>query len=317
MRFVVHSGNHDSQHGIGDTVLFLKNAIQDCGHEACISHTVLPGHVHLVMEHFVKEEHLRRLLDGHAAGARFILIGTEPITGGTFNGGIEANHWHYSNASYWTTRFQSFKAALALADGVWVLAESMLADYQALWPRAPVRFLPHGWVDDFATVRQRPEASRDIDFYFSGSITEHRLRILTELQRTHRVVVDDARTPEYLRQDHLSRSKVCLSLPLSPRNGIPSVSRMHYHLQNRSFLLQEKYALPGPLDEFVMHVPAGEDVVPWARAALDIPNRREIAEAGHQRFKAALPMSRILPPLLDEVIERVGLKSERKVAVAA
>ena len=43
MRFYIHSGNHDSQHGIGDTVLFLKNAIQDCGHTACISHTVVPG----------------------------------------------------------------------------------------------------------------------------------------------------------------------------------------------------------------------------------------------------------------------------------
>ena len=32
MRFNIHTVNHTSHHGIGDTVLFLKNAPQDCGH---------------------------------------------------------------------------------------------------------------------------------------------------------------------------------------------------------------------------------------------------------------------------------------------
>jgi hypothetical protein len=315
MRFYIHSGNHNSHHGIGDTVLFLKNALQDCGHTACISHTIVPGHVNIVMEHFVKESHLRALLDGHAAGARFILIGTEPIVGGSFNSGIDGSHWHYSNSDYWTVRFDAFKAALALADGVWVLAESMLPAYSQLFPRAPVRFLPHGYVNDFATVRQRPEEERDIDFYFSGSLTDHRKRILATLNSTHKVTLDDANSPEYLRQDHLSRAKVCLSLRLSPQNVIPSVSRMHYHLQNQSFLLQEKYALDGPLDPFVMHAPAG-DIVPWAISALELPNRREIAEAMHQRFKVALPMRDLLPPLLDEVIERVAPARETRVAQA-
>ena len=316
MRFYIHSGNHDSQHGIGDTVLFLKNAIQDCGHTACISHTIVPGHVNIVMEHFVKEHHLRDLLEGHAQGARFVMIGTEPIVGGTFNGGIDASHWHYSNTDYWRVRFQSFKAALTITDTVWVLAESMLPGYSELFPKAPVRFLPHGYVDDFATVRQRPEADRDIDFYFSGSLTEHRKQILAALHQTHKVVLDDANSPEYLRQDHLSRARVCLSLRLSPQNVIPSVSRMHHHLQNKSFLLQEKYALDGPLDPFVMHAPEG-DIVPWAISALELDNRRQIAEAMHQRFKASLPMSRLLPPLLDEVIERFAPRGETRVAQAA
>ena len=136
MRFYIHSGNHDSQHGIGDTVLFLKNAIEDCGHTACISHTVVPGHVNIVVEHFVKEHHLRDLLEGHAKGARFVMLGTEPIVGGTFNGGIDASHWHYSNTDYWRVRFQSFKAALTITDAVWVLAESMLPGYRELFPKA-------------------------------------------------------------------------------------------------------------------------------------------------------------------------------------
>ena len=111
------------------------------------------------------------------------------------------------------------------------------------------------------------------------------------------MVVNDQGTPEYLRQDHVSRSKVCLSLRLSPNNRIPSVSRMHFHLQNRSFLLHEAYELPSPLDPFVLQANS-EDLVEWAEAALALPNRRQLADDMHQRFKEALPMSRLLPPLL-------------------
>ena len=250
MRIYIHCGNHDNSPGIADTVMFLKNALQDCGHTACISHSIVPGQVNIVMEHFVAEQHLRALLDGHAAGARFILIGTEPIVGGSFNGGVEGTHWHYSNQAYWKLRFESFKLAAKLADAIWVLAESMVPGYAQLFPELPVRFLPHGHVNNFATVQQRPEPERDIDFYFSGSLTEHRQRILRTLALTRTVVTNDKSTPEYLRQDQLSRSKVCLSLRLSPHNDIPSVSRMHFHLQNRSFLLHEAYALPCPLDPF-------------------------------------------------------------------
>ncbi|MDL2336325.1 MAG: hypothetical protein QFE16_00640, partial [Pseudomonadota bacterium] len=267
MRFSIHSGNHDNSPGIGDTVLFLKNALQDCGHTASISHRIVPGVVNVVMEHFVEEAHIRPLLEGRVAGARFILIGTEPVVGGTFNGGIAGNHWHYGNRDYWKLRFEMFSVAAGLADAIWVLAESMVPAYTALFPDVPVRFLPHGHVNNFATVQQRPESERDIDFYFSGSLTEHRKRILAVLGQFGQVACNEQSTPEYLRQDMLSRAKVCLSLRLSPNNDIPSVSRMHFHLQNRSFLLHEAYALPCPLDPFVLQAPSA-DLVEWAQFAL-------------------------------------------------
>jgi hypothetical protein len=300
MRIYIHTGNHNNHHGIGDTVLFLKNALQDCGYTACISHNIEPGHVNVLTENF-NGDHVKRLADGFAAGARYVMIGTEPVIGGTFNGGIDASHAHYSNSAYWKDRFEAFRAAMEFASAIWVLAESMLPGYQALSPTIPVRFLPHGYVNDFATVRQRAEAERDIDFYFSGALTDHRRKILASLMDGHSVIYHDATTPEYLRQDHLSRSKVVLALRLSPQNRIPSVSRMHYHLQNRSFVLQEGYAQSSPLDAFVMRA-ADDDIAGWAVASLALTNRREIAEAAHARFKAALPMTRLLPPLLDEAL---------------
>jgi hypothetical protein len=301
MRFSIHSGNHDNSVGITDTVLFLKSALQDCGQSAVLSHEIDRGAINIVLEHFTEERHLRPLLEGHAAGARFVLVGTEPIVEGTFNGGIDGKHWHYGNRSYWQLRFESFKAAASACEAIWVLDDSMVEPYQALFPQVPVRFLPHGWVSGFATVDQsRPEGERDIDFFFSGSLTDHRRRLLAALARQYRVVHMAPATPEYLRQDYLSRTKVCLSLRLSERNSIPSVSRMHYHLHNRNFLLHERYDLPCPLDPFVLHADSG-DLLHWAHAALQLPNRREIAAAALEKFKAALPMSRLLPPLLQDL----------------
>lgn len=303
MRFSICSGNHGNSTSITDTVTWLQRALQECGHRADINSGIEPGAVNILLEHFVDEKVLRELLEARRRGARYLLIATEPIVGGVFNGGIENRHWHYGNTDYWKLRFDAFKIAARMAEEIWVLAESMLPAYTELFPGMPVRFLPHGHVDGLATVRQRPETERDIDFYFSGSMTEHRKRILSELAREHVVVVNDQSTPEYLRQDHLARAKVCLSLRLSPHNRIPSVSRMHFHLQNRSFLLHEAYELPSLLDPFVLCAPA-DDLVPWALGALELPNRREIAQNMHEKFKAALPMSRLLPPLLEEILSR-------------
>lgn len=305
MRFSIHTGNHNNAGGICDTVMLMRNGLRDCGHVASISHAIVPDAVNLVMEHFVQEKHLQALIDGRARGARIVLIGTEPIVDGTFNGGIDASHWHYSNRDYWKLRFDAFKVAAGLADAVWVLAESMVESYQALFPWLPVRFLPHGWVSGFDTVRHRPAEEWDIDFFFSGSLTEHRRRILATLGEHHRILYLAPDAPEYLRQDALSRTRVCLSLRLSERNEIPSVSRMHYHLQNRNFLLHERYPLPCPLDPFVLQADSAE-FCEWAVTALRIDNRREIADGVHEQFRQALPMSRLMAPLVDELRARIA-----------
>jgi hypothetical protein len=300
MDFVIYTGNHDNSNGIADTVTLLRNGLRDCGHRATLSARIVPGAVNVMLEHFVHERHLRELIEGHQAGARYVMVGTEPIIGGSFNGGIDPSHFHYSNTQYWKLRFDAFKVAVGLADGIWVLAESMLPAYTELFPQVPVRFLPHGWVSGFETVKRLPSDEQDIDFFFSGSLTEHRRAVLSALAKKYRVGYLTPGMPDYLRHDHLARARVCLSLRLSEQNSIPSVSRMHYHLHNRNFLLHERYDGPCPLDPFVLHADSSE-LLHWAAAALQLPNRREIADAALEKFKAALPMSRLLPPLLKDL----------------
>jgi hypothetical protein len=305
MDFVIYTGNHDNSNGIADTVTLLRNGLRDCGHRATLSARIVPGAVNVMLEHFVHERHLRELIEGHQAGARYVMVGTEPIIGGSFNGGIDPSHFHYSNTQYWKLRFDAFKVAVGLADGIWVLAESMLPAYTELFPQVPVRFLPHGWVSGFETVKRLPSEEQDIDFFFSGSLTEHRRAVLSALAKQYRVGYLTPGMPDYLRHDHLARARVCLSLRLSPQNDIPSVSRMHYYLQNRCFLVHEIYKLPSLLDPFMLSA-THDELVDWAEAALQLPNRQQVADDAHDRFKAALPMTRLLPPLVDEVLERIG-----------
>lgn len=299
MRFSIYTGNHQSSATIADMVQFVRCALADSGHQAQINAYLVDDCINVILEHFVDAESVATVVQAHARGARVVLIGTEPIVDGTFNGHMVDCHWHYSNAPYWRQRYASFLQVAELAEAVWVFAESMVEGYRAVLPGKPVVFLPHGHVDGFQSVRHRPPGEKDIDFYFSGAMTDYRRAILQRLAQTHRVAYNNQATPEYLRLEQLSRSKVFLSLRLLPENVIPSVSRMHFHLQNCNYMVHERYALPCALDAYVLHVPP-EELIDWAFAALEVTNRSEIAQAAHTRFRHEMPMSRLMPLVLQE-----------------
>lgn len=296
-RIYIYTGNHGHSAGITDLVLMLRNGARDCGYDAVVSHQPVPGEWNILIENFSEQLQEQFIRSKWVPGTRYIFVCTEALTGSFFNDGMVAGHWHYSNATYWRKRFDGFCRLLDLTDELWVLAESQVGAYRAAFPDKEVSLLTHGWVSGMATVQHRPEAEKDIDFFFSGSITPHRHAILDALDKHHRVAFSPQAGADYLRADLLARTKVCLSIPLSPDNHVPSVSRMHYHLQNSNFVLQQKYQQACDLDSYVLHVPA-EDFIEWARASLDIENRRAVAEGAHARFRSEMPMSRFMAPLL-------------------
>jgi hypothetical protein len=301
MRVNIYTGNHNNSVTITDLVYLLRGGVRDCGYDVSISHDLLPGGCNIFIEHFIDDTQLLRLIDAKTPGTRYVLVGSERLTGNTFNRGLAAKDTHYGNESYWKTRFDNFMVAAQLADAVWVLAESEVQTYAAALPDKPVRFLPHGYVNDFAQVQHRPDAKKDIDFFFSGSMTDHRREIMNALAKKHLVVYNPMHTADYLRMDLMSRAKICLSMRISPDNDLPSVSRMHFHIQNGNFLLHEAYAKGSPLDPYVLKVPP-EDFVEWAGYALNLPNRGELADGLLSRFKAEMPMTRWLAPMLADAM---------------
>jgi hypothetical protein len=299
MRFSILTGNHNNHNGIADTVIFLRNALRDCGYDAQLNSGIVSDRYNIMMEHFPDAAQIESVAAAYKAGARYIVIGTEPIIDGVFNSGVVGGHLHYSNNDYWRQRTDGFLMAARYAEAIWVFAESMVEPYRALMPDKPVIFLPHGHVEGFRRYEHRPDDQKDIDFYSSGSLTEHRKGIMAELlRRGFNAHWDVLGVPDYLRFEHLSRAKVCLSLRLSPDNAIPSVSRMHFNLEHANYLAHEKYDLPCPLDPYVLHLPA-DDIVEWIQASLESPGKREVAEGTLARFRDEMPMSRLLPPILE------------------
>ena len=306
MKFSVLTGNHNSHNGIADTVIFLRNALRDCGQDSQINVSISADRVNVMMEHFPEPAHLEAIEKGYRMGARYVVIGTEPIVGGVFNGGVVSNHWHYSNLEYWRKRTEGFLQAARYCEAVWVLDESMIEGYRALLPDKPVLFLPHGHVEGFRRFEHLPDHAKDIDFYGSGSLTDYRQGIVAALEkRGHRVRFDQPGYADYLRFENLSRSKVCLNLRLSPNNAIPSVSRMHFNIEHANYVAHEKYELKCPLDPYVLHLPADE-FVDWAEAALEQPDKRKLAEGILERFRSEMPMSRLLPPILDASLSHLA-----------
>jgi hypothetical protein len=296
-RVYIYTGNHGHHPGITDPVMMLRNGARDCGYDAVVSHQPESGEWNILIENFGDERQVEFVRSKWTPGTRYIMLCTEALNGRFFNDGMTTGDSHYSNAAYWRARFEGFRRLVEHCEELWVLAESQLTAYRRVFPHKRIFLLPHGWVSGMNLVQHRPEAEKDLDFFFSGSITPYRLAILEKLQKNHRVAFSPQGGADYLRSDLLARSKVCLSIPLSPENVVPSVSRIHFHLQNSNFVLQHKYVESCELDPYVLHANAN-DFCEWARACLSLENRREIAEAAHARFRKELPMSRLMAPLL-------------------
>ena len=205
--------------------------------------------------------------------------------------------------------FDAFELAVGVADAIWVLAESMVDGLpRPVFAGSGALSAASAPVNGFATVQPRPEAQRDIDFYFSGAMTEHRQRILAALARQHVVVVNNQATPEYLRQDHVSRSQgLSVAAPVAGQPHSVGVAAALPPAEPQLRCCTRPTSCPRRSIRSCCAPP--DDLIAWAEGALQLPDRREIADSSHQRFKAALPMTTLLPPLVDEALARLATPS--------
>lgn len=297
-RVHLYTANHGHAAGIQDTVTMIRNGARDAGYDARVSDRIVSGEVNVLLEHFVRDDEIDYLRSRTTGGTRLIVVCSELVSAQGFNVGLLPGPGHYGDTGYWRRRFDGFAAVASFASELWVLSRQQVPAYEDAFPWLPVHFLPHGWVSGMDRVEHLPESRKDIDFYFSGSLTPARQAVLDALARRHSVCFSPQGAADYLRLDLLARTRVCLSLPLSPANRLPSVSRIHYHLQNRNYVVQQAYAEGCDLDPYVLHAPA-DDFVEWACAALDLDHRREVAEAAHVRFREERPLARWIGPMLE------------------
>lgn len=297
MRFHIFVSNHGA--AVQDLALHLQKSLESCGHPTFFSGKLVAGSCNIIIENFGPRL-MEMAIDLAHAGTPIIIWATEEITGETFNINVDDTSSHYGDREHWKLRYDNFATVAEHAAAIWVPVESLVEPYRDAVPGVPVQFFPHGYAEGYPRIEQRPEAQKDIDFYFSGSATAHRKSLLQALAKRHAVVSHHHEVPEYVRRDYISRAKVCLSMRLGPETRLPSVSRMHALVMNACHVLHEQCPQPSHLDRYVNHV-RWDDMPGACEEALRLPDRQARADAMRERLRAELPMKDVVPRLLDEV----------------
>lgn len=246
-------GNHwNFGIGVGDTFKYLSLALIQSGYKVAISKELELCSLNILLENF-DEDYSEKLIELKKQGGKFIVIATEFITSETFNNfNSTLDISYYSDQKYWFKRFKHFISVAEIADGIWHLSDIAANDYEKYLGR-PVHYLPHQYVSNFNSVKHRAKEQKDIDFLFTGSMTEYRKQILTALtKRGFSVTASSSLTAPFHRDDLIARSKFCLNIPQFETWPYPSQSRYFYHIINSSVMLSPSVEIKSDLDAYIL-----------------------------------------------------------------
>lgn len=206
--------------------------------------------------------------------SRLYLIATEILTQDGFNSANTIHQYggeHYSNAQYWSERTKGFWAIAPRVDGLLFFAESLIDGYRRLNHRyhyAPLVPLP-----GYPVIEREPEAERDIDIFFSGTLTDYRQEVLGLLaQKGFKVIAQTAGFAEYVRRHFLRRSKLTIGLRLGPDTLFMSKQRAHYCLMNRIPHLFEQTPDQTDLHQYIQFARPGAEFVERCSELLSKPD---------------------------------------------
>lgn len=310
MQFKLVYGNHgkDPFH-IMDTLLLVKLGLESLGHKADLEAQMTPGRTNILLECF-NYDFVEAMKDVAATpGTEFIIIGTEFATGQTFNDfketGDDAGEAdsHYDLPHYWKKRFRTFLLAQQRARAIWHLAEDQVEPFRRATQHEHVHYLPHGYVDGFARVRQKPAEHKDFDAIFTGTLTRYRHALVQQLEARGVRTLATKPLNFVQREDLVARARIGLNMRLNERWRYPSNSRYHFHLSNESLLVSEHCELKCDLSPYV--VEAGpDDFVERCLEMLAGDRWQREARARTERFMAAMPMPRLMERLLDATYDK-------------
>lgn len=307
-KFNIVYGNHAHQGvHISDTLKLIKFGLQSVGHIAGISEKMQPGCYNILIENFTFDfvEMMKRVktLD---SSTRFIIVATEYLTDGRFNNfpwlKIKDTS-HYSDNYLWEKRFNTFSLAAEMSDAIWHLSEKQVPVYQESFTSLPVGYLAHGFLPEMNRVHPNSKKQKDIDVLFTGTITSYREKILNTLTKAGiRVVTGKINTPDHLREDFVSRSRLALNLKQNPEWPYPSNSRFYYHIMNYSPLLTEQCEEVCDLDGYVEHVKS-EHLVETVSQLLN----SDLEAQSILRFEG-LKKEQPMAPLMEHLLTQTELK---------
>ena len=195
--------------------------------------------------------------------SRLYMIVTEILTPTGFNSANTVQTPigdHYSNSLYWDKRTRGFEMVVPYLDGLIFLAESLFEGYARLNLKS--YYLPLVALPEYAAIKREPVSKRDIDVFFSGTVTTYRTKIIDLLKSEGlQVFQQPPQYPEYLRRHFLSRSKLAAGLRLEDNTQFTSKQRAHYYLINRMPHVFEATPDETDLHKFIQFANPGDEFV--------------------------------------------------------
>lgn len=301
MKFKLIYGNHwNFGIVVADTLLMLKNALEEMGYQAHIEKKPEPeaGFTYIMLECFDESfvDYIRQI---KATGADIWLVATEELNDGTFNltARQKDDKGHYSNADYWDKRYLHFQQSLEYVSVLLHPNQTQVPFYQEIF-NGPVFFMPHGYTEGFRTVLHRD--SKDIDFLFTGAMTPYRQRLLDRLINKHyKVEILPVLTASFHRDDVVSRAKVCLNIRQSEQWPHFSNSRANYHINNQSYMISEYCPIHCEVANYI-DMPKS-DVIDFAEAALLSGEWQKKAVNNLQRYQEQHRLAKLLLPMFSSL----------------
>lgn len=292
---------------VGDYFLYLKYALESLGHRADIEYAFCPGEMNVVLECF-NDTFTEKVESSWTPGTGMIVIATEFLTGQTFNDIYQdapENQMasdHNQRRDFWLMRHSNFIRLMPRFSAIWHVSDQQQPVYQQAFPEQIVDYLPHGYCEQFATVKHRSDSDKDIDLLFTGAMTTYRRQVLDQLAQRGLTVASTVQfTAPFHREDLIARSKLTLNIKQHPDWQHESVTRLYYHICNDSLLMTDQCRHTTDIHQHVIER-KGE----WLDAVQQQLSQGAFTEraiATRERFAAERPVAELMAPLL----QRIGL----------
>lgn len=282
---VIDPPSYPYTHFLFDTVRMLAASLEELGFDTSIRQNKLEADALnvLVGIHLLSGgKDVDDILD---TGHRFIVLQTEMIKGRTVN--------REDNDRVDRVVLPLCRAAVA----VWDSSPENIAALATMGVRAGLLRFGH-----VGRLRELPpKATRDIDFFWYGSITESRRVILAELTRLGYRVEVCFDTPALFRNDLIARSEIVLTLAQGPNMQHVPHARIIYLVSNRVLVAGQGGENQAALeDTYLWH--NGPDIVEFLRVARARRDREELRGVFWERLSKR-PMREFVAPLVEQLTQ--------------
>ena len=259
--------------------------LTELGHKVTFDeNNFAPGAINIIFDNYAPDFPQALLRSKLTYG----IISTEVFDGKGLN---------WKRDDWWKKRWKYFKKLAKNALFIWATDKNAISHYTKKF--APTSYFEPGYSD--LLLPKIPATNPDIDFAFFGVKTPHREALISRLKKHSHVVWPDhiVSMPEL--DALISRTKIGLSLKLTPVWPWPSGSRLSRLLMASRGIAAEytEYALCLSLGDLIPVSPKDVDFVDFAFAQLSGDWQSQAAER-LEIFKQTIPMRKIAERMIDE-----------------